>query len=431
MRRRHPFSSFWLLFVEFLDGFAKSFASSASKLMALETKFIAMFTLNRRTYANCYGLKQSWNLVLAPELLFSRTVRIKKQTLRRSKTTARKHDFYSILALVSLLGLGITQSARANLITNGGFETGDFSGWTVFGIDNDVVGANPFTSPHSGNFQALFGSGSNFITQNVTTTPGSSYVISFWLAASVPQGGSPFVSVNWSGSTIFSDSLTSPFGYTEYTFAVNALSPATPLQFQFFSIFGNLFFLDDISVTVNNKPAAVYYISPTQINVQAPADDAVGQVVVTVNTARGASWTSAALNRFAPGFFKFDPAGRKYIAARHPDGAAVGPAGIFGGDPSRPAAPGQIISLYGTGFGATNPALPPAQVVTVPAVLAEPVTVRFGSAPAEVQWAGISGAGLYQFNVVVPDVPNGDVEVVAEIGGVRTGPGDFIFVQRP
>jgi uncharacterized protein (TIGR03437 family) len=189
--------------------------------------------------------------------------------------------------------------------------------------------------------------------------------------------------------------------------------------------------LDDISVTVNNKPAAVYYISPTQINVQAPADDAVGQVVVTVNTARGASWTSAALNRFAPGFFKFDPAGRKYIAARHPDGAAVGPAGIFGGDPSRPAAPGQIISLYGTGFGATNPALPPAQVVTVPAVLAEPVTVRFGSAPAEVQWAGISGAGLYQFNVVVPDVPNGDVEVVAEIGGVRTGPGDFIFVQRP
>ena len=168
--------------------------------------------------------------------------------------TTRKHAFYGILALVSLLGLGITQSARANLITNGGFETGDFSGWTVFGNDNDVVGAQPFTLPHSGNFQALFASGDNSITQNVTTTPGSSYVISFWLAPNVRQGGLPSVSVNWGGSNILSDSFTSPFGYTEYTFTVDALSSATPLQFQFSSIFGNVFYLDDISVTTAGVP---------------------------------------------------------------------------------------------------------------------------------------------------------------------------------
>ena len=168
--------------------------------------------------------------------------------------TTGKQGFYSILALVSLLGLGITQSARANLITNGGFETGDFSGWTVFGTDNDVVGDQPFTLPHSGNFQALFGFGDNSITQNVTTTPGSSYVITFWLAPNVRQGGSPSVSVNWGGSNIFSESFTSPFGYTEYTFSVNALSPVTQLQFQFSSIFGNVFYLDDISVT---PPAGV------------------------------------------------------------------------------------------------------------------------------------------------------------------------------
>jgi len=168
--------------------------------------------------------------------------------------TTGKQRFYSILALVSLLGLGITQSARANLITNGGFETGNFSGWTVFGTDNDVVGVQPFTSPHSGNFQALFASGDNSITQNLTTTPGSSDVITFWLAANVRQGGSPSVSVNWGGSNIFSDSLTSPFGYTKYTFNVNALSPATQLQFQFSSIFGNVFYLDDISVTTAGVP---------------------------------------------------------------------------------------------------------------------------------------------------------------------------------
>jgi len=170
--------------------------------------------------------------------------------------TTGKHGFYSILALVSLLGLGITQSARANLITNGGFETGDFSGWTVSGINNDVIGSDRFTSPHSGNFQAIFGFADNSISQNVTTTPGNSYVINFWLAANVREGGSPSVSVNWGGSNILSDSLTSPFGYTEYTFTVNALSPATQLQFQFSSIFGNVFYLDDISVTTAAVPDA-------------------------------------------------------------------------------------------------------------------------------------------------------------------------------
>jgi hypothetical protein len=39
-----------------------------------------------------------------------------KTTIRRSKMTTRKHVFYGILALVSLLGLGVTQSARANFI---------------------------------------------------------------------------------------------------------------------------------------------------------------------------------------------------------------------------------------------------------------------------------------------------------------------------
>ena len=170
------------------------------------------------------------------------------------KVTTGKYDLYAILAVVSLLGVGITQSARANLITNGGFETGDFSGWTVLGTDNDVVGAQPFTSPHSGNFQALFASGDNSISQNVTTTPGSSYLVTFWLAANVRQGGTPSLSVTWGGSNIFSESFTSPFDYTEYTFTVDASSPATQLQFQFSSIFGNVFYLDDISVTTTAVP---------------------------------------------------------------------------------------------------------------------------------------------------------------------------------
>jgi hypothetical protein len=167
--------------------------------------------------------------------------------------TTRKHVFYGILALVSLLGLGITQSARANLITNGGFETGDFSGWTGSATDNDmvVVGSVPSIPPHSGNFQALSGVGINSITQNVATTPGNSYVIRFFLAAKIFAQVDGVFSVSFGAISVTSG--TTPPGtlpYTEFTRTVLASSPTTALQFQFSdpNITSNTYYLDDISV---------------------------------------------------------------------------------------------------------------------------------------------------------------------------------------
>jgi uncharacterized protein (TIGR03437 family) len=70
-------------------------------------------------------------------------------------------------------------------------------------------------------------------------------------------------------------------------------------------------------------------------------------------------------------------------------------------------------------------------VFTGAAPLSNPgqLTLKIGGLPASVQFAGLIGAGLYQFNVAVPDVPAGDQAVVAEIGGVASQSGKFITVE--
>jgi len=160
--------------------------------------------------------------------------------------TKRKHAFYGILALVILLGLGITQSARANLITNPGFETGNFTGWTHAG--GVVIGTFDGVSPHSGNFQAALGIAS--LTQSVATTIGQSYTIDFWVAYS-PSAPNSF-SVSWGGVTIFTLTNQSAFGYTHYTFTETASTASTALQFQTFTGLPT-WLLDDVSV----NPAGV------------------------------------------------------------------------------------------------------------------------------------------------------------------------------
>ncbi len=190
--------------------------------------------------------------------------------------------------------------------------------------------------------------------------------------------------------------------------------------------------LDGIRVNINGKPAYVYYISPTQINVLAPGDTTEGPVPVEVVTPQGRSAAvTVQKQRFAPAFFMLDPEGRKYLAAVHPDGTLLGKLGLFqGAVPTRPAKPGDVILLFGTGFGVTDPPAAEGQIVTQVGRLATPVTIRIVTAVADVRFAGLVGAGLYQFNVIVPDVPDGDHAVIAEIGGFRSQANAFITVQK-
>ena len=123
--------------------------------------------------------------------------------------------------------------------------------------------------------------------------------------------------------------------------------------------------LDGVSVTIDNKPAAVSYISPGQLNVQAPDDDSTGgEVDVKVTTPKGTAAAKITLARAAPAFFMYAPQSNKYVAAQHADFSAVGQDGLFGTSTrSTPAKPGEVIVLYGTGFGPTSPATPAGMVV--------------------------------------------------------------------
>ena len=109
--------------------------------------------------------------------------------------------------------------------------------------------------------------------------------------------------------------------------------------------------LDGVSVTVNGKPAYVYYISPVQINILTPPDALTGpvNVVVTSNAASSAPYL-AQTQPESPSFFVFN--GGPYIAAVHANGSLIGPATLFPGA-STPAQPGETIMIYANGFGFT------------------------------------------------------------------------------
>lgn len=181
--------------------------------------------------------------------------------------------------------------------------------------------------------------------------------------------------------------------------------------------------LDGVSVTVNNKPAYVEYISPTQINALAPADDSAGpvEVKVTVNGQTSASVT-ANLQSFSPAFFTFNG---RYLAATHADNTFLGKTGLFASAPdiTTPAKPGETIVLYGTGFGPTDPSIPAGQMADRLASVVTPLTITIGGIPANVSFGGLipNFAGLYQFNVQVPSsAGDGDQPVTLQIGGVSS-----------
>jgi uncharacterized protein (TIGR03437 family) len=187
--------------------------------------------------------------------------------------------------------------------------------------------------------------------------------------------------------------------------------------------------LDGVRVTVDGLPAYVYFVSPTQLNVLSPADPSLGPVPIQVSNGSGTSnIVSANLGPLSPGLFTFNPMGGRYAAAVHLDGAYLGPSDLFPGS-STPAKPGDTILLFGTGFGATSPPVTIGLTANSGPLSGQP-TVRIGGVVATTLFGGIISPGLYQFNVIVPNLSDGDQAVLVEVGGVSSQSNLFLSVHH-
>lgn len=187
--------------------------------------------------------------------------------------------------------------------------------------------------------------------------------------------------------------------------------------------------IDGVSATVDGKAAFMNYVSPGQVNIQVPdLADKIGPVQVIVKNSVGESLPfSVNAAKQNPSLFSYNVGTKNYPAAVRGDAAIIGPAGTAG---VVPAKTGEVILIFGTGFGPTNPVVAPGRTFSGAAPLVDQVQMRIGGVSVTPSFAGLSGPGLNQFNVTVPQLANGEHRIEMTINGVSIQPDLLLAVQN-
>lgn len=183
--------------------------------------------------------------------------------------------------------------------------------------------------------------------------------------------------------------------------------------------------LDGLTVTVGGAQAFIDYISPGQVNALLSSTTPTGSQQLIVTTAEGSSAAyTLTVNPTEPGLlapYNFVVGGTQYAVAIFTDGAYALPTGAVAGVNSRPAQPGDVLTLYGVGFGSVTPSTPAGQLAEQLTTLTLPLQVSIGGVPATVLYNGLAPdfTGLYQFNIQVPAAPSGNaVPLTFSLNGV-------------
>jgi uncharacterized protein (TIGR03437 family) len=176
--------------------------------------------------------------------------------------------------------------------------------------------------------------------------------------------------------------------------------------------------LDGVEVSIAGQKAFVNYIvaNPGQVNVELPSNIPTGAQQITVTNKNGTSAPfNVTVNATEPGLLapaSFKIGGKQYVVAFHSDNVTyVLPSGAIAGIPSRPAQPGETIVMYGNGFGAVTPNIPAGELAEGNSQLVASMEILFGETTGKLAYYGLSPGlvGVYQFDVVVPAIPNNDL----------------------
>jgi hypothetical protein len=150
---------------------------------------------------------------------------------------------------IVLLALSSTLLAlapiHAQLIKNGGFETGDFTDWDKAGTTEIKTGSPGSAFVHTGSFGATLGSGT--LSQAFITNPGQTYKVEFLMNAILFKSPG-LIEVTWGnfdipnnldlGSVRLFDAFADPspipdLGWYKYSYSLLALGNVSSLKFEF------------------------------------------------------------------------------------------------------------------------------------------------------------------------------------------------------
>ncbi len=175
--------------------------------------------------------------------------------------------------------------------------------------------------------------------------------------------------------------------------------------------------LDGVTVSIGDRLLPLYYVSPSQINAELPADLPLGPTNLVVTTPEQVQvTTSFTMAQDAPGLFAITSNNKAYALAFHANGKLVTEAS--------PAQAGETLTLYGTGFGPTTPARPEGLPVPVsPSYVAtDPASVQVGTASFAAQsgyaMPGAVGIDVVEFSLGSGAPSGGDFQLTVTINKV-------------